>query len=181
VSFIILIQLHIIAVLLGVLALCFVVIYPLTKRFTYWPQVVLGLTFNFGALMGWAAIDGHVSLAALCLYISGLFWTLAYDTIYAYQDKEDDAFIGVKSTALLFGDAGMRWVHIFYGLSMLVFVLAGIMGQAPALFYLITLLAYSYIFVTLKSWIMSDPDNCLDIFKKNMNLGFLLALACLLS
>ena len=89
--------------------------YPLFKRVTYWPQLILGLTFNWGALMGWTAITGSISLSPILLYLLGIFWTLGYDTIYAHQDREDDALIGVKSSALFLGDKTKLFLVAFYG------------------------------------------------------------------
>ena len=177
-SLLILITLPLTAILLGVLSLCFVALYPAMKRVTYWPQLFLGLTFNFGALMGWAAIDGRVSLASLFLYIAGIFWTLGYDTIYGYQDKEDDALIGVKSTALLFGESGKLWVYIFYGVSAVFFVLAGLFAHAGIAFFIITLFSYFYYVWALRGWNIHAPQSCLKLFKQNMFMGACLALAC---
>lgn len=138
----------------------------------------MGLTFNFGALMGWAAIDGRVSLSALLLYIAGILWTLGYDTIYAYQDKEDDELIGVKSTALLFGDKGRSWVFGFYAASLIAFVLAGVFSSAGLLYFVVCIGAYLYYFSQLRHWRISDTQMCLKLFKQNMFLGFLLAFSC---
>lgn len=174
----ILLALPLTAILLGVLSLCFVALYPAMKRVTYWPQLFLGFTFNFGALMGWAAIEGRVSLAALFLYIAGIFWTLGYDTIYGYQDKEDDALIGVKSTALLFGENGQKWVYGFYALSFVFFMLAGVLAHAGLAFFIIAIAAYAYYIRGLAAWQPNNPQNCLKLFKQNMFLGFCLAMAC---
>ena len=117
VAALILYQLNKVCWLLGVLVLFLVFTYPFFKRITYWPQFILGLTFNWGALMGWAAITGSISFEPLLLYLVGIFWTLGYDTIYAHQDKEDDALIGIKSTAQLFGDSTYKWLCFFSILS----------------------------------------------------------------
>ena len=101
-----------------------IVVYPFMKRITYWPQAFLGITFNWGVLVGYAAVTGALELPALLLYAAGFFWTLGYDTLYAHQDKEDDALIGVKSTALLLGAATPRWLLVFYGAT-LALLLAG--------------------------------------------------------
>ncbi|MGI9464083.1 MAG: 4-hydroxybenzoate octaprenyltransferase, partial [Aestuariivirgaceae bacterium] len=114
IAFIILMQFNWFAVALGIASLITVVIYPFMKRFTYWPQFFLGLAFNWGALLGWAAVLGRLDPAALVLYAGGISWTLAYDTIYAHQDKEDDVLIGVKSTALKFGAATHKWLAGFF-------------------------------------------------------------------
>ena len=112
------------AIAIGIASLGFVAIYPFTKRFTWWPQVFLGLAFNWGALLGWVAHTGKLEWPALILYLSGISWTLFYDTIYAHQDTEDDALIGVKSTARLFGQSSPRWLSLFLGLAV------GLMGIA---------------------------------------------------
>ncbi len=179
-SLLILLQLHLVAILLGVVSVAFVATYPAMKRLTYWPQIFLGLTFNFGALMGWAAMEGRVSLAALVLYIAGIFWTLAYDTIYAYQDREDDAMVGIKSTALLFGDKGPFMVNVFYGVAFGLFLLVGLLSSASIWFYALTFFAAVRFYLALKSWQPQDAADCLKLFKKNIILGFFLALACAL-
>jgi 4-hydroxybenzoate polyprenyltransferase len=101
------------AVLIGIASLGFVAIYPFAKRFTWWPQVFLGLAFNWGALLGWVAHSGRLDWPAVLLYLTGIAWTLFYDTIYAHQDTEDDALIGVKSTARLFGQSSPQWLGAF--------------------------------------------------------------------
>ena len=118
-AFIILLQTSAITIFLGVLSLFFVATYPLMKRITWWPQAFLGLTFNFGALMGWGAATHHLGWEPFVLYAAGFFWTLGYDTVYAHQDKEDDQIVGIKSTAILFGERSKFWVglylyHCFY-------------------------------------------------------------------
>lgn len=113
VAFCILLTFNVPAILLGVLSLLPVAIYPFAKRFTWWPQVFLGLAFNWGALLAWTAHTGQLETPAVLLYLAGIAWTLFYDTIYAHQDTEDDALIGVKSTARLFGDASPRWLAWF--------------------------------------------------------------------
>ena len=106
------------------------------KRITYWPQAFLGITFNWGALVGYAAVTGRLDRAALLLYAAGFFWTLGYDTLYAHQDKEDDALIGVKSTALLLGTATPRWLLGFYGCTLVSAGAAGCLAGKGWLFYL---------------------------------------------
>jgi 4-hydroxybenzoate polyprenyltransferase len=113
IGFVILLQLEPLAIKLGVLSLLLVVTYPFMKRITWWPQAFLGLTFNWGALMGYAAVTNELTWPPVLLYIAGFFWTLFYDTIYAHQDKEDDALIGVKSTARFFGEKTRTWLYGF--------------------------------------------------------------------
>src|SRR5690606_32175990 len=102
------------AIMIGIISIAFIVAYPLMKRITWWPQLFLGLTFNFGALLGTAAAYGELPANAGWMYAAGIFWTLGYDTIYAHQDKDDDALVGIKSTARLFGKGSKAWVASFY-------------------------------------------------------------------
>jgi 4-hydroxybenzoate polyprenyl transferase len=114
----VLLQFNWFTIFTGAASLAVVAVYPFMKRITYWPQAVLGLAFNWGALVGWTAVHGSLSAAPLLLYAGGIAWTLAYDTIYAHQDKEDDALIGLKSTALRFGDATIWWLALFFFLAL---------------------------------------------------------------
>ncbi|MBM3542715.1 MAG: 4-hydroxybenzoate octaprenyltransferase, partial [Alphaproteobacteria bacterium] len=125
----ILLQFNLFAAALGAASLLVVAVYPLMKRITHWPQFVLGLAFNWGALLGWAALEGALAAPALALYAGGILWTLGYDTIYAHQDKEDDALIGVKSTALLFGTRTKTWLWGFYGGAIVMFAVAGALAD----------------------------------------------------
>src|SRR5262249_49612119 len=124
VGFLILLFFNRFTILLGVLSLALVFTYPLMKRITYWPQAVLGLTFNWGALMGWTAVTGALGMPSVALYAGGLAWTLHYDTIYAHQDKEDDALVGVKSTALKLGAQTKPWLGGFSIATVILFEIA---------------------------------------------------------
>lgn len=168
IGFCILITLPAMAIAVGVLSLAFVVTYPLMKRFTWWPQLFLGFTFNFGALLGWAAATGALSMTALILYVAGIFWTLGYDTIYAHQDKEDDALAGIKSTALLFGGKSKSWITGFYAAA------AGLLTIAlPTPFMIVPALHFAW---QIASWDMNDPASSLKIFKSNRDAGLLVLL-----
>ena len=169
VGLLILLQFNIMTILLGILSLPLIIAYPLMKRWTWWPQAFLGLTFNFGALMGWAAVAGSVDLAALLLYAGGIFWTLGYDTIYAHQDKEDDALAGIKSTALKFGQHSRKFVAMFYALAWLLIMLAG--GGVIAAFLLLP--AGVQLTWQIKYWDMNDPARALAVFRSNRNFGLL--------
>ncbi|HOO81308.1 MAG TPA: 4-hydroxybenzoate octaprenyltransferase [Alphaproteobacteria bacterium] len=172
-GFCILILMNGITILLGLLAVPLIVIYPLMKRVTFWPQAVLGLTFNFGALMGWAAVMDGLSAQALLLYVAACLWTLGYDTIYAHQDKEDDALIGVKSTALKFGENSKKWVSGFYAV-MLVFLGWGFALSSLNAFALPGLaLIGMHLFWQIGRWDMDDPACSLAVFKSNRDLGLL--------
>lgn len=175
-SFLILLCLTKTAILLGVLSLPLVAAYPLMKRITWWPQAFLGITFNWGALMGWAAATGRLEVSAFLLYAGGFFWTLAYDTIYAHQDKEDDARIGVKSTARLFGERSRAAVGIFLVLA-LACVLAAKLIAFPSFMTPLLLVPLGFqAWRQVSRWNMHDPQNCLEIFKSNQTFGWLVLL-----
>jgi 4-hydroxybenzoate polyprenyltransferase len=171
---VILLQLNHLSIKLGAASLVLVAIYPFMKRLTYWPQLFLGLAFNWGALLGFAAITGQLTAAALCLYLGGVFWTLAYDTIYAHQDKEDDALIGVKSTALKFGPATKPWVAAFFLLSLALIDLAGVAAGANLIFHLAVVAAAAHAAWQLSQLNIDDPDNCLKLFRSNRDFGLII-------
>ncbi len=158
-------------------SLILVAIYPTMKRFTFWPQVVLGLAFNWGALVGYAAITEQLSWPTLLLYFGGVAWTLVYDTIYAMQDQRDDAIIGVRSTARRFADAPRRWLLLFALLAISLWGLSGLLAHLkPAYFAGLVLVAvhFSWQIASLKP---TDQADCLTKFKANQYLGWLLLIA----
>jgi 4-hydroxybenzoate polyprenyltransferase len=170
----ILLQFSLVTVLLGFLSLPFIVLYPLMKRWTWWPQAFLGLTFNFGALMGWGAVRDIVELPALLLYAAGFFWTLGYDTIYAHQDKEDDALIGVRSTARLFGDKSRPWVGGFYAACLCFLALAGAAAGAGPAYYLALAAGAGHMAFQLRRWDMQDASDSLKRFRSSRDFGLVI-------
>ena len=176
-SLIILLQMNGTTVLLGFLSLVLVASYPAMKRFTWWPQAFLGLTFNFGALMGWTAVTGELSLAAILLYSGGFFWTLGYDTIYALQDKEDDALIGIKSTALLFGRNAKIWVAAFYATSLFFFLCAGLTLTLSPFTIALVLAAGVHFVYQIHRLNLDSSATALSLFKSNRDFGLLLLAA----
>ncbi|MCL2470036.1 MAG: 4-hydroxybenzoate octaprenyltransferase [Alphaproteobacteria bacterium] len=159
---------------LGVFSLVFVFFYPLAKRFCPWPQVVLGLAFNWGALMGWSALTGQaLSVASGLLYSGGVFWTLAYDTIYAFQDKDDDEKVGVYSMALCLGDRPRFWIFGFYAAALTLFALAGFMAGLHGVFYVGLLFAFLFAGGIVKCWRVDHPADCLARFRANQYFGLL--------
>lgn len=166
-------------ILLGFCSIPLIVVYPLMKRITYWPQAFLGITFNFGALMGWAAVTGEIGLPAILLYIGGFFWTIGYDTIYAHQDKEDDISVGIKSTALKFGDASKKWVFGFYMLAITFMALGILFVKSGGFALLLLLLPIAHMSWQLHNWNPDDQDNSLKMFKSNRVFGWALLLCCL--
>jgi 4-hydroxybenzoate polyprenyltransferase len=146
------------------------------KRLTYWPQLVLGLTFKWGALVGWAAVTGSLSLAAGVLYAACVLWTIGYDTIYAHQDKEDDLAIGLMSTALKLGEATPRWLVGFYVGAVVLWGLAGALAGAHIVFFLALALAGVQLAWQVATLNMADAGNCLARFRSNQLVGWLLFL-----
>ncbi len=173
IGLVILLQFNWYSVVLGAASLVIVAVYPFMKRITHWPQFVLGLAFNWGALVGWSATHGSLSIAAVLLYAGGIFWTLAYDTIYAHQDKEDDVLIGVKSTALLFGANSKPWLSAFFGASLLCCALALWMVDAGLFAYAGLVAAAVHSAWQLQSFDHSHSALCLKLFKSNRTLGLL--------
>jgi 4-hydroxybenzoate polyprenyltransferase len=153
-------------------ALPLVAAYPWMKRITWWPQLFLGLTFNWGALLGYVAVTGSVAWPAFLLYLGGMFWTLGYDTIYAHQDKRDDENIGVRSTALRLGERTKPAVALFYGMAILCWWTAG----ASVIFLLLPLAHFAWQVRTAK---LDEPSSCLKIFKSNAWAGALVLAAFL--
>jgi 4-hydroxybenzoate polyprenyltransferase len=173
VGLIVLLQFNWFTILLGAASLLIVAVYPFMKRITHWPQFVLGLAFNWGALVGWSATHGALSLAALLLFAGGVFWTLAYDTIYAHQDKEDDALIGVKSTALLFGANSKPWLALFFGAAISCFAIALLNIGVGVAAYIGLAAAALHAAWQLQSFDHSDSVLCLKLFKSNRTFGLL--------
>lgn len=168
------------AVGLGVVSLALVAIYPFAKRFTWWPQVFLGLAFNWGALLAWAAHAGEVPPAAVALYAAGIAWTLYYDTIYAHQDREDDALIGVKSTARLFGDNSRAWLWGFFAATLVLFALAVVLAHAGAHRPLAFVVALGGVWAMglhmggqMRRLDLDNPASCLKMFRANRDAGLI--------
>jgi 4-hydroxybenzoate polyprenyltransferase len=172
----ILLQFNWFTIWLGVASLALLFTYPLMKRITYWPQAFLGLTFNWGALMGWAAVKGGLDLPAVLLYAGGVAWTLHYDTIYAHQDKEDDALIGVKSTALKFGTSTRAWLSLFAGATVLLFGLAIATANLHWVSWLGLAAVAFHLGWQIKAVDLDDPADCLAKFHANRWIGWALLL-----
>lgn len=166
---------------LALLSMMLVVIYPLMKRITWWPQAFLGITFNFGALMGWAAVTNDVPPAAMILYVAGIFWTLGYDTIYAWQDRDDDMLVGIKSTARLFGAKSRKAVAVFFGIAWLLMGAAGMAAGASAVVFLLLVPVAIHFGWQVRTWRLSDPASALRRFQSNRDAGILATIAFLIA
>jgi 4-hydroxybenzoate polyprenyltransferase len=167
----ILLQLPVKAILVGCFAIVPIILYPLMKRITYWPQLFLGVTFNLSVFIGWFSIRPDFTLTPLLLYIAAIFWTIGFDTIYAHQDIEDDLKIGIKSTAIRFGDHSKRYVSLFY---------TGMLGLLTAAFlpaWYLALPGALYATWLIRKWDPLDLKNCLVTFKSNAILGLIIWLS----
>lgn len=167
------------AIWLGLASLLIVAAYPFMKRVTDWPQLVLGLAFNWGALLGWAAVTGSLAPPAIALYFAGICWTLGYDTIYAHQDKDDDATIGVRSTALRFGSSTKAWLCLFYGGMIAFLALAAFLANLGVVFYAVGTLAALHLCAQIIRVDIHDPKTCLKVFRSNHLTGLLVFAAIL--
>jgi 4-hydroxybenzoate polyprenyltransferase len=180
VGFAVLISFNAFTIALGVFSLAIVAIYPFMKRITYWPQIVLGLAFSWGALLGWAAAFGRLAGPALLLYAGSIAWVIGYDTIYAHQDREDDALVGIKSTALLFGERTRPMLALFYTLAVILIGAAGLAAGAGPIFALGLFAFAAHLVWQVVRLDIADPDRCLALFKSDRDAGLILFAGLLL-
>jgi 4-hydroxybenzoate polyprenyltransferase len=174
VGLLVLLQFNAFTIWLGVASLAIVAIYPLAKRVTWWPQIVLGLAFSWGALMGWAAVFARLDASAFLLYAGSIAWVIGYDTIYAHQDREDDALIGVKSTARLFGARTRLALICFYAAAVVLIGLSGVTAGTGIVFALGCVLFGAHLGWQIERLDIDDPDLCLRLFKSNRDAGLIL-------
>ena len=170
----VLLQFNRFTVYVGLASLAVVAVYPFMKRITYWPQIVLGLAFSWGALMGWPATFARLDPPALLLYAGAISWVIGYDTIYAHQDREDDALIGIKSTALLFRERTKPMLALFYALAVALIAFAGF-SAGGGLIFALGLLAFAlHLAWQIARLDVDDPVNCLAVFKSSRDAGLIL-------
>ncbi|KQS67788.1 4-hydroxybenzoate octaprenyltransferase [Rhizobium sp. Leaf371] len=174
VGLVVLLQFNAFAIVLGIFSLGFVAIYPFAKRFTDWPQFFLGMAFSWGAVMGWAAEFGQLSAAPLVLYLAAIAWTVGYDTIYAYQDREDDALVGVRSTARRFGERPKPWLVALYGLTVVLLALSFALAGAGALAYLALAAAAVMLVYQILVLDIHDAGQCMTLFRFNGMVGLII-------
>jgi len=180
VGFLVLIQFNRFTVATGIASLLVVVIYPFMKRITYWPQIFLGLAFSWGALMGWPAAFGRLDWPALVLYAGSILWVIGYDTIYAHQDRDDDLLIGIKSTALLFGERTPTMLATFYAGAIVLIAAAGFMAGGGIIFTIGIVAFAAHLAWQVSRIDIDDPAHCLMLFKSNRDAGLILFAAMLL-
>jgi len=171
----VLLQFNFHTVVLAMASLLIVAIYPFMKRITNWPQFVLGLAFNWGALVGWSAVHGSLSWPPALIYLGGIFWTLAYDTIYAHQDREDDVLIGVKSTAVHFGENTKGWLSGFFALALISIDAALWLAGASFIAHMGVVFAALHAGRQIKRFETNNSALCLRLFKSNRDFGLIIA------
>ena len=172
-AFLVLINFNYFTILLALGSMPLAFTYPLMKRFTYWPQLFLGITFNYGLILGWTSIYGNISLIPLLFYIGAIFWTLAYDTIYGFQDIKDDEIIGLKSTSIKFKKTPYMFLTLSYLIFFVSFITVGFLMELNKFFFMISILIFFHLFFyQIKKLDIGDTEDCLRKFKSNNFLGF---------
>ncbi len=176
IGFLVLIQFNTFAIALGICSLAIVAIYPFMKRITSWPQVVLGFAFNWGALMGWAAVFGEIAAPAVLLYLGGIAWTIGYDTIYAHQDRRDDAIIGIRSTARLFGNNSRLGIGLFYAAAATLWGAALLLAGVGIVGFAGLAAAAAHLTWQVATLDIENGPRCLKLFRSNRDFGWILFL-----
>ena len=180
-AFIVLINFNSLTILLAILSMPLAFTYPLMKRFTYWPQLFLGITFNYGLLLAWISIHESISFPAILLYFGAIFWTLGYDTIYGYQDIKDDEIIGVKSTSIKFKDNPKKILYLFYMITFLSLINLGYLMKFSYIYFIFLIIPFLHFFIyQIGKLEIKSPINCLKLFKSNNFLGLIIFLNLLI-
>ena len=180
-AFLILINFNKLTIILALCSIPFALVYPLMKRITYWPQLFLGITFNYGLILGWVSIHDELSIIPLIMYFGAIFWTLGYDTIYGFQDIKDDEIIGVKSTSIKFKNIPFVFLIICYLIFFLTIVITGIYLKFDYIFFMsLALLFYHLFFRQISKLNIKIKKNCLKIFKSNNEIGLLIFISIII-
>ncbi len=176
-AFLILINFNLLTITLALVSIPLAFTYPLMKRFTYWPQLFLGVIFNYGLILAWASINNDISITPILFYFGAIFWTLGYDTIYGYQDIKDDEIIGVKSTSIKFKNNPKSFLILCYSIFFVLLILVGVLMQFSNIFYLTLTITFLHLFFyQIKFLNTKIPENCMKIFKSNNVLGLIVFL-----
>ena len=176
-AFLILINFNLLTIVLALASMPFAFSYPLMKRFTYWPQLFLGITFNYGLVLAWISINNSISLTPILFYIGAIFWTLGYDTIYGYQDIKDDEIIGIKSTSIKFKNNPKTFLTLCYSFLLISLILIGVLMNFNNIFYLFLIIPFCHLFFYQISFLnINKPEDCLKIFKSNNVLGLIVCM-----
>ena len=181
-ALLVLINFNLFTIILAIASMPLAFTYPLMKRFTYWPQLFLGITFNYGLILGWTAINDEIELIPILFYLGAIFWTLGYDTIYGYQDIKDDEIIGLKSTSIKFKGKAKKFLIICYTSLIIFFLLGAYSMNLNYNFYLFMIVPFIHLFLyQIKIFNLKDPSSCLKAFKSNNFLGLLIFLNILIA
>ena len=176
-AFLILINFNLFTIVLALASMPFAFSYPLMKRFTYWPQLFLGITFNYGLVLAWISINNSISLTPIMFYIGAIFWTLGYDTIYGYQDIKDDEIIGIKSTSIKFKNNPKTFLTLCYSFLLISLILIGVLMSFSNIFYLFLIIPFCHLFFYQINFLnINKPEDCLKIFKSNNVLGLIVCI-----
>jgi 4-hydroxybenzoate polyprenyltransferase len=180
-ALLVLLNFNTITIILALVSMPLAFAYPLMKRFTYWPQLFLGITFNYGLLLGWTSVSQNLDIIPILLYIGAIFWTLGYDTIYGFQDIKDDEIIGLKSTSIKFKKKPFIFLLACYIFLFLMLIILGILNNFNIFYYAFGLIIMYHLFLyQLNSVDLNNPMNCLKVFKSNNLLGFLVLVQLLI-
>ena len=180
-ALLVLLNFNLITIILALASMPLAFTYPLMKRFTYWPQLFLGITFNYGLILGWTAVNGEIEIATIIFYIGAIFWTLGYDTIYGYQDIKDDEIIGLKSTSIKFKGKAKQFLSICYSFLIIFFLIGGIKMNLHFSYYLLILIPFIHLFFyQVKTFDSKNPSSCLSAFKSNNFFGLMIFLNILI-
>jgi len=181
IAFLILLNFNKLTILMALLSMPLAFTYPLMKRITYWPQLFLGVTFNYGLILGWLSISNEISIIPIIFYFGAIFWTLGYDTIYGFQDIKDDEIIGVKSTSIKFKNDPKKFLFICYSIFLLSLIIVGFFMNFKFFYYFSLLIPFLHlIFFQIKKLNINDTKNCLQKFKSNNFLGLLILINILI-
>ena len=176
-AFLILINFNLFTIVLAFASMPFAFSYPLMKRFTYWPQLFLGITFNYGLVLAWISINNSLSITPILFYIGAIFWTLGYDTIYGYQDIKDDEIIGIKSTSIKFKNNPKTFLTLCYSFLLISLILIGVLMNFNNIFYLFLIIPFCHLFFYQINFLnINKPEDCLKIFKSNNILGLIVCM-----
>jgi len=180
-AFLVLANFNLFTIIIALASMPLAFTYPLMKRFTYWPQFFLGITFNYGLILGWTSINPEINLIPLVFYLGAIFWTLAYDTIYGFQDIKDDEIIGLKSTSIKFKSNPVIFLYFCYTTFLSSLILIGFLSEFSKLYFLSLILIISHMyFMQLNKFDLNNPDICLKIFKSNNFLGLIIFISLLI-
>jgi 4-hydroxybenzoate polyprenyltransferase len=180
-AFLVLLNFNLFTIILALGSMPLAFTYPLMKRFTYWPQLFLGITFNYGLILGWTSVKGQIDITPILFYLGAIFWTLGYDTIYGYQDIKDDEIIGLKSTSIKFKGKAKKFLFICYSFLLILFVIGGRFMQFNYSYYILIIISFLHLYsYQIKVFDLSNPSSCLKAFKSNNFFGLIILINLLI-